>query len=262
MAGTITHKWNGTVLTITSDSGTSSADLKGEKGDDGARGAQGSICDITVVENYVKANAAPAGYVEEIIGCYTNDDINTAITSEWAKMADNSKRYIVIGILASGLDLDGGNWHITLNQTNYAYGTLTAIKYGGNGAFMMCRDYYNSVWQPWEWVNPPMVIGKEYRTTERYKGKPVYTRIVDCGALPNASSKDVYLGDGIKGANVVDYNIKLFSASGGLHMLPWLNTSFSAQARAWISSAGYIQISTNSDMTAYTAAITLKYIKD
>lgn len=37
----ITHKWTGTVLTITSDSGTSSCDLKGDKGDDGARGAQG-----------------------------------------------------------------------------------------------------------------------------------------------------------------------------------------------------------------------------
>lgn len=37
----ISHSWNGTVLTITSDSGTSSCDLKGEKGDDGVRGAQG-----------------------------------------------------------------------------------------------------------------------------------------------------------------------------------------------------------------------------
>lgn len=42
MAGTITHQWNGTVLTITSDSGTSSCDLKGAKGDDGPRGAQGA----------------------------------------------------------------------------------------------------------------------------------------------------------------------------------------------------------------------------
>lgn len=38
----ITHEWNGTVLTITSDSGTSSCDLKGAKGDDGARGATGA----------------------------------------------------------------------------------------------------------------------------------------------------------------------------------------------------------------------------
>lgn len=41
MAGTITHSWNGTVLTITSDSGTSSCDLKGGKGDMGIRGPQG-----------------------------------------------------------------------------------------------------------------------------------------------------------------------------------------------------------------------------
>ena len=41
MAGTITHEWTGTVLTITSDSGSSSVDLKGGKGDTGPRGAQG-----------------------------------------------------------------------------------------------------------------------------------------------------------------------------------------------------------------------------
>ena len=40
MAG-ITHEWNGTVLTITSDSGSSSCDLKGATGDTGIRGPQG-----------------------------------------------------------------------------------------------------------------------------------------------------------------------------------------------------------------------------
>ena len=41
MSGEIRHKWNGTVLTITSDAGTSSADLKGQTGDAGIRGPQG-----------------------------------------------------------------------------------------------------------------------------------------------------------------------------------------------------------------------------
>lgn len=36
-----THKWNGTVLSITSASGTSSADLKGEKGDPGKTPVKG-----------------------------------------------------------------------------------------------------------------------------------------------------------------------------------------------------------------------------
>lgn len=42
MAGTIKHEWIGTTLIITSDSGTSACDLKGEKGDMGIRGAQGA----------------------------------------------------------------------------------------------------------------------------------------------------------------------------------------------------------------------------
>ena len=33
-----------------------------------------------------------------------------------------------------------------------------------------------------EWINPPMVIGTEYRTTERYKGMPVYVKIITFGA--------------------------------------------------------------------------------
>lgn len=42
MAGTITHKWEGTTLVVTSDSGTTSCDLKGKQGDMGVRGAQGA----------------------------------------------------------------------------------------------------------------------------------------------------------------------------------------------------------------------------
>jgi hypothetical protein len=43
MAGTITHSWNGTVLTVTSDSGTSSADLAGTMGPRGPQGPAGVI---------------------------------------------------------------------------------------------------------------------------------------------------------------------------------------------------------------------------
>ena len=44
MAGNVYHSWNGTVLTITSDSGTSSANLKGDDGARGAQGAAGGTC--------------------------------------------------------------------------------------------------------------------------------------------------------------------------------------------------------------------------
>ena len=53
MAGTIKHSWNGTVLTIESDSGVSSCDLKGATGDTGIRGPQGIAGD--------KGERGPAG---------------------------------------------------------------------------------------------------------------------------------------------------------------------------------------------------------
>jgi hypothetical protein len=35
----------------------------------------------------------------------------------------------------------------------------------------------------WEWVNPPMIVGVEYRTTERFLGQPVYTMIRKIGGF-------------------------------------------------------------------------------
>lgn len=45
MAGTITHYWNGTMLVVTSDSGTSSADLSGPTGPRGPQGKPGVVYD-------------------------------------------------------------------------------------------------------------------------------------------------------------------------------------------------------------------------
>lgn len=61
----IYHKWDGTVLTVTSDSGTTSCDLKGDKGDDGCRGAQGvpgaGLIDDTLTKKGFAADAQAMG---------------------------------------------------------------------------------------------------------------------------------------------------------------------------------------------------------
>jgi hypothetical protein len=41
--------------------------------------------------------------------------------------------------------------------------------------------YYRMVDGNKEWINPPMVIGVEYRTTERYNGKVVYKKAIRYG---------------------------------------------------------------------------------
>lgn len=39
------------------------------------------------------------------------------------------------------------------------------------------------VWQGWEWVNPPLVTGKEYRTTQRVNNKAVYQTYKSDGVI-------------------------------------------------------------------------------
>ena len=39
-----------------------------------------------------------------------------------------------------------------------------------------------------EWINAPMQLGVEYRTTERYLGKPVYAQLMDLGNAPAQGS--------------------------------------------------------------------------
>ena len=70
----------------------------------------------------------------------------------------------------------------------------TAYRYGSDEGLISARRSYHYLfggWQPWEWINPPMQIGVEYRTTERYNGKPVFVMAVDGGVFPNSSSKTI-----------------------------------------------------------------------
>lgn len=55
-----------------------------------------------------------------------------------------------------------------------------------------CRRYCgnNADWTEWEWENPPLMTNVEYRTTERFRGKPVYV----CQKRYNLLAQDI-VGD-------------------------------------------------------------------
>ena len=99
------------------------------------------------------------------------------------------------GFYVSATDAPDGEWWWGI-VSNYVEGLLVQKVWNNNacGADKFpcsCeRSYYvGSGWRPWEWVNPPMQLGVEYRTTERYLGKPVYVKCFDFGPLPNATMK-------------------------------------------------------------------------
>lgn len=73
------------------------------------------------------------------------------------------------------------NWGAVYIGASLSYGTLL---YARNNALMAVRAVSGGEVGPIEWVNPPMELGTEYRTTERFLGKPVYVKVVDCGTIP------------------------------------------------------------------------------
>ena len=93
-----------------------------------------------------------------------------------------------------------------------------------------------------------MVSGVEYRTTERWMGKPVYTKIVSFGSLPNATSKYI---EWYPDSGTVAYVISAVAVSSGGSVL---NVVDSANPNT-------IWIVTKGDYSAQTAYVVLKYIK-
>lgn len=87
----------------------------------------------------------------------------------------------------------------------------TAYRYGSDEGLMSARRSYHYLfggWQPWEWINPPTLLGVEYRTVERYNSKPVYAKAVNCGTLPDGSTK--YVSHGVTNIDIC------FEVSGSL----------------------------------------------
>ena len=54
-----------------------------------------------------------------------------------------------------------------------------------------------------EWINPPLVAGVEYRTTERHTEKPIYTKMIDCGA--SADNKSIQYN--VTKTKLIDINV-------------------------------------------------------
>ena len=65
--------------------------------------------------------------------------------------------------------------------------------------------YYRMVNGKTEWINPPMVLDMECRTTERFMGKPVYIKAIKFGAMPSNSEASAYLGLDNKEARYIAY---------------------------------------------------------
>ena len=107
-----------------------------------------------------------------------------------------------------------------------------------------------SVWMPFEWEHPPMKIGVEYRTLERYNGKPVYAKAINFGQAPNATYKDVSHG--------IENFSQLVSYTG---MMGGANLIEASAVDSIQINASIIRITTNTDVSASYVYLVLRYTK-
>lgn len=119
--------------------------------------------------------------------------------------------------------------------------------------------YYRTVSGVTEWLNPPMVIGTEYRTTERYLGKAVYVKAVSLGNLPNAATKQVRYATPRLATNILNVRGCAMNESGKPQPLPLDYNGLLIEVHA---NTEFVFLRTIVDNTAWTAVALVKYTLD
>lgn len=128
-------------------------------------------------------NLAPGGFGLGAAAAPVTD-LNQAVLSGWYSCAGSS----------NGPSSNFYGWLLVSSRT----GAGGMIRQDAWNALAQpdhfARYAVDGVWTPWEYVNPPMQLGVEYRTTERYNRKPIYIKAVSLGLLENNTSKSVEHG--------------------------------------------------------------------
>ena len=112
--------------------------------------------------------------------------------------------------------------------------------------------YYRMINGVTEWVNPPMMIDIEYRTTERYLGKPVYVKVVDFG--PGANNAEKKVEHRARNAIVINYGGYAKYGNGELSV-PWTTHSTLSASNT------EIVMTADANYSGYNVYVWIKYYK-
>ena len=106
MSGTITHEWSGSILTVVSDSGASSADLKGPKGDTGPRGPQGPAGIIYDAAGKVVVDLGPYATMEYVDAAVDSVEVDMSPYPTKAEVSNTyaTKNYVSTEIAKAQLE--------------------------------------------------------------------------------------------------------------------------------------------------------------
>lgn len=120
------------------------------------------------------------------------------------------------------------------------------------------RRKCNGVWHDWEYENPPMYLGKEYKTTQRWQASPVYVWAVEVNSLPNNAAATVTVGASDVFAPV-GLDLSLKRKSDGVRYCGHQNVSAYLTV---INGELKLNISATGDMSGFTGYAIVRYVKN
>lgn len=200
--------------------------------------------------------AAPAGYVDER-GQYTDYTSALAqIKSVYASMGDRTKRCLFVDIInLDSTNFPRGSYFVEIYREWENYGTIVFT----SSAYIKIVIRIAGSWGDFCYENPPMVVGTEYRTTERYNGKAVYAKAINFGTLPNKTTSYIESAITVDCTYVVSLTGTRFT---GASARPLGEMQSAGWCTFYINQYGNLFVETDWDMSGSTAIIIAKYTKD
>lgn len=202
------------------------------------------------------ANSAPGGYglggAAKVLT--PDDDLNDVWEAGWyAWDAAPQNAPTIGGALISFCSMfvlnKGSNYNV--QQIIYTFEGYEIHRY---------YDGAKQTWSEYAWVNPPMRLGAEFRTTAVYLDKPVYVKMVDLGEGANGKKVNVGTAEMIRVECRADYTTFALP----MPELPFGSTDSSLEnqnAQAFYSDANTVTIIKGSTCPAFTAIAKVYYIK-
>lgn len=157
---------------------------------------------------------------------------------------------------AKGDSPDGNDWYgINISRDGSLHTQIAFLLWGYTT--LWCVRKHNQGWQPWEWVNPPMTLGVEYRTTERYSDMVVYAKAISVSGIKSGSTSYGNLISPI--TNIIDSEFNVY-VSGETRLYKNKQDFNYLLTNSGTSRALYLEVTTT--LSSANGILMVKYTKD
>ncbi len=173
-------------------------------------------------------------------GACETDNVDTCLINGWYWIKENAQGCPVSGAPLFVIGAGGKVWQYVFDSQSGSELRRDTVDGG-------------TTWNPWEWENPPVADGAEYRTTKRWAGKPVYARKITVANAPDSAVQ--VIPHGLESIVPVKWE---GVATDGEHVLA---LPFLSRFTVGVDNAN-VTLSTTENYSGYAVEITLWYCKD